>query len=65
MKLEEIDHWTTQMTDLLTNVSGKLNQTADINLALGKKLDKLADLSTRTEQRLDSVGVKLETLADL
>jgi len=26
MRLEEIDHQMTQITDILTNVSGKLNQ---------------------------------------
>jgi len=42
MTFQEIDHWMTQITDILTNVSGKLNQVGDLNLALGKKLDRLA-----------------------
>jgi uncharacterized protein YukE len=43
MTTDEIDHCMTHITDILTNVSGKLNHVGDLNLALGKKLDRLAD----------------------
>ena len=42
MRLEEIGHRMTQITDILTSASGKLNQIGDLNLALGEKLDRLA-----------------------
>ncbi|MGH9396109.1 MAG: hypothetical protein ACRD18_04585 [Terriglobia bacterium] len=70
MNLEKIDRWMTQVTDLLTNVSGKLNQTADIDLGLGKKLDRLDDgleklisLSSRTERKIDCLADKIDDFA--
>jgi peptidoglycan hydrolase CwlO-like protein len=72
MKLEEIDHWMTQMTDVMVNTSSKLNQVADLNLALGKKLDRLtdkvdslADLSAGTEQKIDRLSDEIDKLADI
>lgn len=62
MNREEFGHWMSEMTDVLTNVSGKLNQVADLNLALGKKLDRLAEQSTENDQRL---GERFEALASL
>jgi ABC-type transporter Mla subunit MlaD len=72
MKLEDIDHWMTQITDVMVNTSSKLNQVADLNLALGGKLDrltdkvdKLADLSAGTEHKIDRLSDKIDKLADV
>lgn len=40
MKIEEIGHGMTQISEVLVNTSGKLNQVADLNLLVGRKLDK-------------------------
>ncbi len=61
MTLQEIDHGMTQVTDILTNVSGKLHQVADLNLALGKKLDRLAEISAATA----GLGKNLDRLAEI
>jgi hypothetical protein len=60
---EEIDHWMTQITDVLVNTSTKLNLTAELDLVLGRKLDrltdkvdKLADVSARTGEKLDRLA---------
>lgn len=50
------------MTDILANVIGKLNQVPDLNVVLGRKLDRFAEQSTQNDQRL---GEKLEALAGL
>jgi peptidoglycan hydrolase CwlO-like protein len=72
MTPQEIDHWMTQITEVLVNTSGKLNQVADLNLLLGRKLDRLTDkveqlvdLSTGTEQKIDRLSDKIDKLADL
>jgi hypothetical protein len=62
--LDEIDHWMTQVTDVLVNTSTKLNSIAELNLVLGRKLDRLADLSTNTEQKIDRLADKIDKLAD-
>ncbi|HEX5410953.1 MAG TPA: hypothetical protein VFZ27_03755 [Terriglobia bacterium] len=65
MKLEESDHWMTQMTDMMVNTSSKLNQGADLNLVLGQKLDRLAGLSADSEQKIGRLSDKIDQLADL
>lgn len=51
-----------EMPDILTNLSGKLNRVADPNLALGRKLDRFAEQSTQNDERL---AEKLEAFASL
>jgi hypothetical protein len=65
MGLEDIDHWMTQITDVMVNTSSKLNQVADLNLALGQKLDRLAEFSAGTEQKIDRLSDKIDKLADI
>jgi len=50
----------------MVNTSTKLNQVADLDLALGRKLDRLAaGLSANAEQRVDQLSDKMDKLADI
>jgi plasmid stabilization system protein ParE len=64
--LKEINHWMTRITDAVVNTSTKLNQVADLDLGLGRKLDRLAaGLSANAEQKIDRLLDKVDKLADL
>jgi chromosome segregation ATPase len=63
---QKIDQWMTQITDAMVNTSTKLNQVADLDLVLGRKLGRLAaDLSANTEQKIERLCDKIDKLADL
>ena len=60
MTSQEIEHCMDHIVDVLLNTTTKLDYVADLNSALGKKLDrladkvdKLADLSASTTQEKD------------
>ncbi|MGH9325747.1 MAG: hypothetical protein ACRD2B_03530 [Terriglobia bacterium] len=61
MKLKEIDRWMTRVTDALT----KLEQVADLDGTLEKKLHQLTDFPLQAEKKISSASTKLEALADL
>jgi len=64
--LKEIDRWMTRITDAMVNTSTKLNQVADLDLVLGRKLDRLAaGLSGNAEQKINRLSEKIDKLADL
>ena len=66
MTFQEIDRWMTRITDAVVNTSTKLNQVADLDLGLGRKLDRLAaGLSANAEQKIDRLLDKVDKLADL
>jgi methyl-accepting chemotaxis protein len=52
MKIEEIERRMTEMTDVLTSTSTKLDRAADLNLLLGRKLDRFAENANESLGRL-------------
>jgi methyl-accepting chemotaxis protein len=52
MKIEEIEPSMSEITDVLTSTSGKLDHAAHLNLLLGRKLDRFADNTSEALSRL-------------
>jgi hypothetical protein len=68
----EMDRYMSQITDVLVNTSTKLNLIAELDLALGRKLDCLTDkvdlLAGKVDKLVDfsaGTGEKLDRLAEL
>jgi hypothetical protein len=63
---KEIDRWMTRITDAMVNTSAKVNQVADLDLVLERKLDRLATgFSGNAEQTITRLSEKIDKLADL
>lgn len=72
MKLDDIDRWINQITDVIDNPGAKLKKSANLDLVMGKKLsrlagkvDKLADVATGTVRKFDRLADKVDGLADV
>jgi hypothetical protein len=68
----EMDRYMSQITDVLVNTSTKLNLTAELDLVLGRKLDRLTDKVDLLADKVDKLadvsartGEKLDRLAEL
>ena len=63
MRMEETDHWMTQVTGMLRNVSGKLNEIADLNVSSSRKLDQVGELNLALGRKLDRLTDRVDPLA--